>query len=262
MSSDRGEIDAALHDKLPRLIELPDIHADLHTHTTASDGLWSIEELAEHYRALGYHTVAITDHSASSVIANGLNAKRLEKHITAIRTAGSKIKGLTLLAGSEVDILADGKLDYPDSLLKELDVVVASPHASLSQDPAKATRRLLKAVENPCVHILGHPTGRLINRREGLHPDMSTLFKAASQSGTAMEINASPFRLDLNDIHARAALEAGCLLSINTDAHGPADTAMMRFGVTTARRAWAEPKHVINCMTAAKLHAWLKNKRG
>jgi DNA polymerase (family 10) len=262
LREDRGELDAAIERRLPRLVEPADLRADLHTHTTASDGVWSIDELAEHYQRLGYHTVAITDHSASSVIANGLDARRLERHITAVRQAGAKLKGLTLLAGSEVDILTDGKLDYPDSLLKELDLVIASPHASLKQEPDRATRRLLRAIENPYVHILGHPTGRLINQREGLSPDFGALFKAATQANVAMEINASPFRLDLNDLHARAAIGAGCLLSINTDAHGPSDPAMMTYGVTTARRAWAEPRHIINCMTAVKLKAWLAAKRG
>lgn len=261
LREERGELDAAVSDGLPVLIELSDIRAELHAHTTASDGLWSIEELASAAKARGFHTVAVTDHSASSTIANGLSAERLEKHIHAIRAAAKKIKGITILAGSEVDILPDGRLDYPDSLLKELDIVVASPHASLTQDSGKATARLLRAVEHPLVHILGHPTGRLVNRREGLSPRMSELFKAAAASGTAMEINANDYRLDLRDTHARAAVEAGVVLAINTDAHGPADLDQLRYGVLTARRAWVEKKHVVNCMTAQALGAWLKRKR-
>ncbi len=257
----RGEIEAAERDELPALITVDDIQCELHAHTTASDGRLSIEELAAVAKDRGFHTVAVTDHSASQVQANGLSAERLARHIQAVRDAHDRIKGVTLLAGSEVDILADGRLDYPNSLLRELDIVVASPHTALSQDPRKATARLLKAVEHPLVHIIGHATGRLINRREGLSPDMKKLFEAAAESGTAFEINANPWRLDLRDAHAKAAIEAGVMLAINTDAHRTGDFDHLRYGVMTARRAWATKHHVINCFTRQKLHAWLKNKR-
>jgi DNA polymerase (family 10) len=180
----------------------------------------------------------------------------------AVRKVAEKLKGkITVLAGSEVDILVDGRLDYADSLLKELDVVVASPHAALSQEPDKCTKRFLKAIENPYVTIMGHPTGRLIGRREGLSPDMGALFKAAAQRGISMEINANHWRLDLRDTHARAAIAAGVKLSINTDAHGPADLDQLTYGVLTARRAGATKDDVINCMSKTALAKWLKSTR-
>ena len=269
MREDRGEVAVAESSYKageaiagPRLIDLKDIKSDLHTHTAASDGRWTIEQNALAAAERGYHTVAITDHSKGQVQANGLSDARLEKHIIAIREVAAKLKDrITVLAGSEVDIHADGTLDYPDSLLKELDVVVASPHGALSQDPATCTKRFLKAMENPYVTIMGHPTGRLIGRREGLSPDMNALFKAAAQRGIAMEINANHWRLDLRDTHARAAIVAGVKLSINTDAHGEADLDQLPYGILTARRAGVTKKDVINCMTKASLMKWLKSRR-
>jgi len=262
LREDRGEIALAEKHQLPKLIELDDIRADLHTHTTASDGTWSIEENALAYAARGFHTVAITDHSKGQVQANGLDEKRLIKHIEAVRAVARKLKDkITVLAGSEVDILTDGSLDYPDELLAQLDVVVASPHASLSQEHKKATARLLKAIENPYVTMIGHPTGRLVLRREGLSPDIEALCKAAAARGIAMEINANHWRLDLRDTHARVALDHGVKLAINTDAHGPADPNQLIYGVLTARRAGASKDDVINCMTAATLMKWLSSSR-
>jgi DNA polymerase (family X) len=258
----RNEIALAEKNKLPELIEVGDIKAELHAHTTASDGRWSIHELAMAAAERGFHTVAVTDHSVSQPIAHGLTPARLEQHIEAVREEAKKLKDtITVLAGSEVDILADGKLDYTNSLLKELDVVVASPHNALSQDPKKATHRLLKAIDNPYVTILGHPTGRLINRREGLSPDMKALIKACAERGIAMEINANSWRLDLRDAHARAAIEAGVKLAINTDAHGPADLDQLIYGVLTARRAGVTKHDVVNCMTKAALAKWIKQTK-
>lgn len=263
LREDRGEIALAEQDALPGLVELKDIKADLHTHTTASDGVWSIQENARAMADRGYHTVAITDHSKSQYQANGLDNDRLVKHIEAVREAAKKLKGtITVLAGSEVDILADGSLDYPDELLAELDVVVASPHAALSQPPEQATKRLLRAIENPYVTIMGHPTGRLVLKREGLSPDIDALVKAAAQRGVAMEINANHWRLDLRDTHARAALAAGCKLAINTDAHGQGDLGQLPYGVLTARRAGATANDVVNCMDAADLKRWIDSTRG
>ena len=269
LREDRGEV--ALADSSykagdaiagPPLIEVSDIKSDLHTHTTASDGTWTIEQLALAAAERGYHTVAVTDHSKGQVQANGLSDERLEKHIVAIRKVSEKLKDkITVLAGSEVDIHTDGRLDYPDSLLKELDIVVASPHAALTQDTDKCTKRFLKAMENPYVTIMGHPTGRLVGRREGLSPDMGALFKAAAQRGIAMEINANHWRLDLRDTHARAAIAAGVKLSINTDAHGPADLDQLQYGILTARRAGATKQNVVNCMTKSALAKWLKSTR-
>ncbi len=260
LRENRGEIAAAADDKLPKLITPDDIRCELHAHTRASDGRLTIEELIEAARERGLHTIAVTDHSVSQVQAHGLDADRLEKHIEAVREAGERYDDIAVLAGSEVDILADGKLDYPNSLLRELDIVVASPHSALSQDPKKATARIRQAIEHPCVHLIGHATGRLIGRREGLSPNMSELFKAAAEHGTAMEINANPWRLDLRDTHAKAAVEAGVMLAINTDAHSYADLDLLRFGIATARRAWVEPRHVVNCLSAKALRQWLSKK--
>lgn len=261
LREDRGEIDAAAHHRLPKLIETTDIKAELHAHTTASDGTWSIRQLAEAAKARGYHTVAVTDHSKSSVIANGLSENRLREHIDAIRKANKSVQGIRILAGSEVDIHPDGSLDYPDDLLAQLDIVVASPHHSLQQNPDKATQRLLAAIHNPYVHIIGHPTGRMINKREGISPDMRKIIHAAAETHTALEINAHHLRLDLNDTNARAAIDAGATLAINCDAHAPDHLDELRFGILTARRAWATPDHVINCLPKTKLDRWLKHKR-
>ena len=262
LREDRGEIDRAADGTLPDLITLDDIKSELHAHTNASDGTWTIRDLALAAADRGFHTVAVTDHSKSQFQAHGLDAKRLEQHIEAIRAVAAELTGkITILAGSEVDILADGSLDYPDSLLAELDIVVASPHAALSQDGAAATKRLLRAIDNRYVTILGHPTGRLIGRREGLSPDMGQVVKAAAKRGIAMEINANHWRLDLRDTHARLALDAGCRLAINTDAHGPADLDQLRYGILTARRAGATAADVVNCHTAAALAKWLASTR-
>lgn len=263
LREDRDEIALAESHKLPSLVTLKDIHAELHAHTTASDGKWTIRELVQAAIDREFHTIAITDHSKSQPIANGLSDERLEQHIKDVREVAAQVKGkIHVLAGSEVDILADGSLDYSNSLLRELDIVVASPHAALSQDPAKATKRLLKAIHSPYVTIIGHATGRLINRREGLHPDMRELFKAAAERGIAMEINANSYRLDLRDSHARAAIEAGVKLAINTDAHGPGDLNELHYGVLTARRAGATKQNVINCMTREALAKWIAGTRG
>jgi DNA polymerase (family 10) len=246
----------------PRLIELGDIKAELHAHTTASDGVMSIEELAKNAKKRGFHTIAVTDHSKSSAIANGLSAERLREHIKAVHAANRKIDGITILAGSEVDILADGRLDYDDDLLAELDIVVASPHASLSQDAATATKRLIRAIENPHVRILGHPTGRLINRRAGLSPDMAEIIAAARQHNVALEINAHWLRLDLRDTHVHMAVEAGCLIAIDCDVHVPEDFDCLRYGVLTGRRGWLTADLCVNTWDERRLGRWLKARKG
>lgn len=254
---DRGEL--ALKET-PRLLELDDVKAELHAHTTASDGTMSIEELVEAARRRGFHTIAVTDHSKSSAQAGGLTVDRLLEHAEAVRGVAKKVKGITVLVGSEVDILADGRLDYDDRVLKLLDVVVASPHTALSQDPAAATKRLLAAIRNPYVHILGHPTGRIINRRPGLSPDIAAITAAAKEHDVALEINAHWLRLDLRDAHARAATDAGCLIAVDCDVHAPEDFDNLRYGVVTARRGWVTPGACINAWPARKLHAWLRGK--
>lgn len=257
----RGEIEAAVAGALPALISQSDIRGDLHTHTTASDGANTIEEMARAAMALGYSFLAITDHSRSQVIANGLTADRLLTHVREIHKVNKKLKGITLLAGCEVDILVDGRLDFEDAVLAELDIVVASPHVSLKQDEQKATARLLRAIENKYVNIIGHPTGRLINRRAGLPLRMDEIIRAAAESGTALEINAGYPRLDLNDVHARSAIAAGVKLAIDTDAHSTQELSSIGYGLDVARRAWATKANVINCMTAAELKAFLRRKR-
>tara|TARA_R110002072_G_scaffold42064_16_gene118317 strand:- start:10598 stop:12391 length:1794 start_codon:yes stop_codon:yes gene_type:complete len=258
MREDRGEL--ALAEPRP-VIQLVDIKAELHSHTTASDGKMSIEESAQIAKGRGFHTLAITDHSQSSAVAGGLKPDRLREHIKEIRAANDRIEWITLLAGSEVDILVDGSLDYDDDLLHELSVVVASPHAGLRAKPKQATKRLLKAIAHPMVHIIGHPTGRLIERREGLEPDMNELIAAAVEHNVALEINSHWMRLDLRDTHVRAAVEAGALISINCDDHHPSDYDNLIFGVQTAQRGWLTPEQCINTWDADRLHGWLRSKR-
>lgn len=261
LREDRGEVEAAVVRKLPALITRADIRGDLHNHTTESDGTATIEQMARAAKAMGYEYLAITDHSKALAMTNGLSVDRLIKHVENIHRLNSKLKGITLLAGSEVDILADGRMDYEDAVLKELDIVIASPHLSLKQDGRKATARLLRAIENRCVNIIGHPTGRLINRREGLPLDFPTLFKAAAANGTAMEINSSYPRLDLDEFHARAAIEAGVMLSIDTDAHSTGELDSIFFGIAVARRAWATKDNVLNCQPLTKVKKFLSAKR-
>jgi DNA polymerase (family 10) len=262
LREDRGEVALAAKHALPRLITRADIRGDLHTHTHASDGTASIEQMAEAARALGYEFLAITDHSRSSAIANGLSVERLMKHVEAIRRASDRIKGITLLAGSEVDILADGHLDYEDEVLAELDWVVASPHTALKQDAEKATTRILRALENRHVNVIGHPTGRLIGAREGLPLDFAKVYRAAADANVALEINAGWPRLDLDDVRARGAIEAGVMLCIDTDAHGTDGLDGIGLGITVARRAGVEAGHVLNCRSLASLQKWIKSKRG
>jgi DNA polymerase (family X) len=262
MREDRGEVDLALKNKLPKLIERSDYRGDLHAHTTASDGTATIEQMAQAAIALGYEYLAITDHSKSQVIANGLSVERLLAHAKEIRRVSDRLGGkIKLLAGVEVDILVDGRLDYEDAVLKELDFVVASPHVSLKQDASKATDRIVRAIENRYVNVIGHPTGRLINSRAGLPLDFARVYKAAADTGTALEINSGYPRLDLNDVHARGAIEAGVMLSINTDTHSPSFEEVT-WGLGVARRAWATKEHVINCLELAQLLLFVQGKRG
>jgi DNA polymerase (family X) len=259
LRENRGEVEAAIAGTLPTLIERADIKGELHCHTTASDGTASIEEMAEAAKTLGYEYIVITDHSPSQVIARGLEPARLKKQIADVRKA--KVKGITILVGSEVDILVDGRLDYEDALLAELDFVVASPHVSLRQETEKATARILKAIENKYVNVIGHPTGRLVNKRPGLELDWTKIFKAATDSGTALEINAGWPRLDLNDINARGAIAAGVTLTIDTDAHSTEGLDEIIFGIGVARRAGAEKKHVLNTRPLAQVKKWVEAKR-
>lgn len=254
LREDRGELDIK---DLGDFITEKDIKSDLHCHTIASDGHMTIEELAMYAIARGYHTIAVTDHSQSSIQANGLKPDRLKRHVDAIHEVNESLQEITILAGSEVDILTNGQLDYDDELLALLDIVVASPHASLQQSSDVATARLLKAIEHPLVHIIGHPTGRIINKRKGIEPNMQTLIDAAVANNTALELNANSLRLDLRDTHVKAAVDAGAMISLNTDAHVPEHFDQLRYGIGTARRGWLVPSGCINCFSREDLTTWL-----
>lgn len=266
LREDRGEIQAALEHHLPRLVELQDIRGDFHMHTsgthggTGSDGTFTIDEMIDACRRKGYKYLAITDHSQAQHLAHGLDAASMRKHLRAIREAAGRHKDMLVLAGGEVDILKDGRLDFDDDLLAEMDFVIASPHLTLKMDPAQATARLIKAVEHPHVRCLGHPSGRLINERPGMDIDIDAIAQAAAANHVAMEVNSHYLRLDLRDTHVRAAIDKGCRICINTDAHTIAELEMTHFGVTIARRGWATAKDVINTWSVADLKAWLKKK--
>jgi DNA polymerase (family 10) len=262
LRENKGEIAAAEAHKLPQLIELADIKGDVHMHTTASDGKSSIEEMAEAARELGHQYIALTDHSKAVTVANGLDEKRMAAHIQKIREANDKGLGIRLFAGSEVDILKNGALDYPDELLAQLDVVVCSVHSYFNLDRTEMTDRMLAAIENPYTQIIGHPTGRLILRREPLDYDMEKILEACAKHGVAMECNSFPDRLDLNDIHLRMCKERGVKVVISTDSHRTPNLAYIRHGVTVARRGWLEKTDVLNTLPADELLAALRTKPG
>ncbi len=262
LREDRGEVQAALAGTLPRLIELSDIQAELHSHTTWSDGKLTIYELAQAAAVRGLKMLAISDHTHSLGVVRGMTPEDMRRQREEIRAAQEKLgDSIQLLQGVEVEILADGSLDYPDEVLAELDIVTASLHSSLRQPREKITERLLMAIRNPNVDVIGHPTGRLLPDREGADLDMDAVLKAACESGVALEINAHPARLDLDDVYARRAVEMGIRLAINTDAHSQSDLELLHFGVATARRGWVEARHVLNTWEPGALVAWL-NARG
>ena len=261
MREDRGEIQAAQSGELPELIEVKDLKGELHTHSTWSDGKNSIEEMVQAAKQEKHKYLAITDHSQSLGVANGLTAKRVEqqrKEIAKVRK--SLDKNFVLLHGTEMEVLADGTLDFPDEVLATFDIVIASVHTSLRQPREQVTQRMLNAIQNPHVDIIAHPSGRLIGRREPADLDMDRILEAALEHGTILEINSNPERLDLNDIYARRAAEMGILLTINTDAHRPEHLAFRKLGVGVARRAWVTKKQVVNCWTAARMQKWLKSR--
>jgi DNA polymerase (family 10) len=256
------EIERAARHDIPRLIELGDMRGDLHMHTTESDGHNTLEEMVAAAQAHGYEYIAIADHSAGRGVAGGLSVERLRAQIAAIRALNERLSGIRILAASEVDIRADGSLDYPDEVLAELDLVVASIHSAMAQDEATMTRRLLAAIENPHVDIIGHPSARLVGQREPVQFDRGAVFSAAARTRTALEVNAHPSRLDLKDSDVRLAREAGCLLTIDTDAHSIADLDLMICGVRTALRGWAQAVDVMNTRPLAELQAWLGRSSG
>jgi len=261
LREDRGEVEAAKNNSLPELIELGDVKGDFHVHTNASDGDCDISELAQAAKEIGYKYICITDHSRSSAIANGLSAERLAQQIKQIRKLNETLKGITILAGTEVDIHANGSLDFDDKLLAELDFVIAAIHSGLASPREKVTMRTLKAMDNPYVNCIAHPTGRLIGQREAMDLDIDAVIKHAAKTQTALEVNANPWRLDLKDTHCRMAIEAGVKLAIGTDAHSVAGLGLMGFGVATAARGWATKADVLNTLSPAKIKSWANSKR-
>jgi DNA polymerase (family 10) len=261
LREDRGEVEAAKAHSLPELIGPEDIKGDFHVHTDASDGSCDISELANAARKWGYKFICITDHSQSSAIANGLSPKQLAQQIKQIRKLNEKLKGITILAGTEVDILADGSLDFDNKLLAELDFVIAAIHSGLGGSREKVTGRTLKAMDNPFVNCIAHPTGRLIGQREPMDIDMAAVIKHAGQTQTALEINANPWRLDLKDIHCRMAVDAAVKLAVGTDAHSTGGLGLMTYGVATAARGWVTKADVLNTLSASKIKNWAANKR-
>ena len=253
LREDRGELEAARAGSLPDLIGLGDMRGDLHCHTTVSDGRQSAREMAEAARERGYEYLAITDHSASHGFNNHVSPDELERQIERIAAIDEELEDLRLLAGSEVNILPDGSLDYDDALLARLDWVVASVHTSFRMSEKEMTKRVIATMEHPLVDAIGHPTGRLIGRREGYTLDMDAVIEAAVRTGTFLEINANPNRRDLSDVYARAAAEAGATIVIDSDAHGTDTLRNMRYGVATARRAWLTAASVANTRTWEEL---------
>jgi len=261
MRENLGEIELARNHALPQLVTREDLQGDVHMHTVETDGRNTIEEMAEAARERGYKYMAITDHSKNLAFANGLDDKRAVEHIARIRAAGQKIEGITIFAGIEVDILADGDLDLSDDVLAQMDIVIASVHSVFNQEPAKMTDRLLKAISNPNTSIIGHPTGRILLRRDSYGFDMHSVLTAAAKYKVAMEQNAYPDRLDLNDANLRQAKQHGVKIVINTDAHHTSHMDKIRFGVLQARRAWLTKDDVLNTLPASQFakamkHAW------
>ncbi len=261
LREDTGEVEAALEGRLPDLLDLKDIRGDLHAHTNWSDGHHNLEALIEAAHRRGYEYIIVSDHSRSATVAGGLSEEKLFEQIGTIRALNKKYKKIRILAGSECDILADGTLDYPDRVLAQLDIVVCAVHSRFKQDREGMTARIVKAISNPYVHILAHPTGRLIGERDPYEVDLESVFAAAKQHGKAVEINAQVSRLDLNDHHARRAKELGVMISINTDTHFLDQLENMTLGVATARRAWIGKSDVINTMPLAKLLSWAQKAR-
>jgi DNA polymerase (family 10) len=261
LRENRGEMEAALEHRLPRLVAQADLRGDLHMHTTETDGRDDIRAMADAARRLGHEYIAITDHSQSLAMANGLDEGRVVEHAARIRELNGRIEGLTLLAGIECDILPDGRMDLADECLAQLDVVVASVHSQFGMEEAQMTERVLRALECPYVDVLGHPTGRLLLKRDGYRLNMEQVATAAARLGVAMEINCQVDRLDLNDAHARLARERGVRLVISTDAHSVPALGNQRWGIRMARRAWATQDDVLNTRPVDDLRRLLRRNR-
>jgi DNA polymerase (family X) len=257
LREDRGEIEAAKKGTLPRLITLKDIRGDLHSHTKRTDGTNTIEEMVFAAEELGYEYLAITEHSKRVTMAKGLDEKALAKHIKEVEKLNTRLKKMTVLKSIEMDILEDGSLDLPNSILKELDLTICSVHYNLKLSRKKQTERILRAMDNPYFNILAHPTGRLINKREPYEINLERIMIAAKERGVFLELNAHPDRLDLNDIGCKLAKELGLKLTISTDSHSVQNLKFMQFGIDQARRGWLEPRDVINTYSLPKLRKML-----
>lgn len=261
LREDHDEVKAALAGTLPKLIRTEELGSELHTHSNWSDGKLSIMEMAGEARKRGKQVLAITDHSFSLGVAGGLSVEEVLAQRVEIDAVQAELGDtIQLLQGCEVEIRADGTLDYPDEVLSQLDIVIAALHTGLRQPRDRVTQRMLNAIHNPHVDIIAHPTGRMIPNREGADLDMGAVMRAAAESGVALEINAHPSRLDLDDVYARQAVEMGILITVNTDAHSASDMDLLHFGVATARRAWIESQHVINTWSYDHLVNWLRSR--
>ncbi len=261
LREDRGEIEAAAEGHLPELVELADIRGDLHTHTDWSDGVAPLEAMAAGARELGYDYLVISDHTQSLAVANGLTAERFREQRHMIDRFNAQSSKLKLLQGCELEICGDGSLDFPDEVLAGFDVVVASVHSGLRQDRARLTERVLRALRNPHVDVIGHLTGRLLGSREPSAVDVEVVLEEAARTGTAIEVNGIPDRLDLDDVHIKRARELGVLLCIDSDAHSVGGLQAMRYGVATARRGWAGTGQVLNTRSRKQLQEWLRKRR-
>jgi len=262
LREDRGELEAAEERRLPLLIGVDDIVADLHTHSEWSDGSGTLREMQEAAVARGLEVLAVTDHSPALKMTGGLDRDKLLRQWEALDRLEGVVSGLTVLRGMEVDILADGMLDMDDDLLERMDVVVVSVHGRFELDEARQTERVVAALAHPSVNVLGHPTGRLLGQRDGFAIDLDAVIAAALEHDVALEINAHPARLDLDDRWARVAAKAGVPISINTDAHAPSELGLLAHGVLQARRAWLEPRHVVNTWPLSRLRRFLKKQPG
>lgn len=262
LRENRGEIEAAAHGELPHLLRRSDLQGDLHAHTDASDGASTLEEMADAAREAGYSYLAITDHTASLRLAHGLDARRLGRQLERIDRLNERLDGFTVLKSAEIDILEDGSLDLPDSLLSELDLAVCAIHSHFMLSAAAQTRRVLTAMDNPWFDLFAHPTGRLIGERLGYQIDMETVMQGAVERGCFLELNSQPERLDANDVTCRRARELGLKVAISTDAHGCGDLDKIRYGVDQARRAWLGPDDVLNTRSWKELRKLLRRSRG
>ncbi len=255
------EIEKASRHAIPRLIEESEIKGDLHVHSNWTDGRDTIETMVKAAKERGYEYVCIADHSVARGIARGLNQERLKEQLAEIDEVKKKVKGVTVLTGMEVDIRGDGTLDLPDEVLEKLDVVTGSVHSGLNQSRGQMTDRMIRAMENKNMDIVGHPTGRLMPKRDPVDVDMEAIFETASRTGTVLEINSMPDRLDLKDTHVQRARELGVMMAINTDAHSPDHFGLLRFGIGVARRGWCEPKHILNARPLEEMLDYVKNRR-